>query len=71
MTTIAFKKTNQNTQEVKHERFLMCTRQKTTWEFLTYVAFNTGTTQTYITGHQDSTEFKETHTTESGWKLVQ
>ena len=51
MTTIAFKKTNQITQEVKNERFLMCTRQKAMWEFSTYVAFNTGTKQTYITGH--------------------
>ena len=71
MTTIAFKKTNQITQEVKNQRFLMCTRQKAMWEFSTYVAFNTGTKQTYITGHQDSTEFNETHTTESGWKLIQ
>ena len=27
VTVLAFKKTNQNTQEVKYERFLMLTRQ--------------------------------------------
>ena len=26
---------------------------------------------TYIAGHQNTTEYKEKNTTESGWKLIQ
>ena len=32
---------------------------------------NTRKKQTYIARHQDTTEYKETNTAESGWKLIQ